>query len=188
LLIVLAETPAFDKPSTEEYGRPAMIFFAVAAPTPGNSTKSFSLAVFKSSLAPEAEELPAAEFEFFGFGVACAASKLELVMPSTNNIPIRTENNLKRDFDIRSSLSADSFEQILRRQIRQLRSSLAKHVFQAGSHGHCLIGQTTAASRASGQNAIEAVRERFGQSGFQMADYNIHHFLGFLRRQTCSPA
>jgi hypothetical protein len=36
-LIVAAETPAFDKSSTEEYGRPAMIFFEVASPTPGNS-------------------------------------------------------------------------------------------------------------------------------------------------------
>jgi len=44
-----AETPAFDKSSTDEYGRPAMIFFAVAGPTPGKLSNSFSLAVFKST-------------------------------------------------------------------------------------------------------------------------------------------
>jgi hypothetical protein len=50
-LIVTADTPAFDNPSTDEYGRPAMIFFAVAGPTPGKLSKSFSLAVFKSIVA-----------------------------------------------------------------------------------------------------------------------------------------
>jgi len=56
-LIVAAETPAFDKSSTEEYGRPAMIFFAVASPTPGNASNCAALALFRStgaSLAPGA--------------------------------------------------------------------------------------------------------------------------------------
>jgi hypothetical protein len=48
-LMVAAETPAFDKSLAEEYGRPETIFFAVAAPTPGNVSKSFSLAVFRST-------------------------------------------------------------------------------------------------------------------------------------------
>jgi copper(I)-binding protein len=48
-LMVAAETPAFDKSLAEEYGRPETIFFAVAAPTPGRVSNSFSLAVFKSS-------------------------------------------------------------------------------------------------------------------------------------------
>lgn len=48
-LIVEAETPAFDRSSTEEYGRPAMIFLAVAAPTPGRLSSSFSLALFRST-------------------------------------------------------------------------------------------------------------------------------------------
>jgi hypothetical protein len=51
-LIVAAETPAFDKSSVEEYGRPEMIFFAVAAPTPGKLSKSCSLALFRSTFAP----------------------------------------------------------------------------------------------------------------------------------------
>jgi len=50
-LIVAAETPAFDKSLAEEYGRPAMIFLAVAAPTPGRSSRSFSLALFRSTFA-----------------------------------------------------------------------------------------------------------------------------------------
>ena len=47
-VIVEAETPAFDKSAAEEYGRPEMIFFAVAVPTPGKVSRSFSLALFKS--------------------------------------------------------------------------------------------------------------------------------------------
>ena len=49
--MVLAERPALDNSSTEENGRAAMIFFAVAGPTPGKLSNSFSLAVFKSTLA-----------------------------------------------------------------------------------------------------------------------------------------
>jgi hypothetical protein len=48
-LIVAAETPAFDKSSAEEYGRPAIIFLAVAVPTPGKLSNSFSLALFRST-------------------------------------------------------------------------------------------------------------------------------------------
>lgn len=54
--IVAAETPAFDKSLTEEYGRPEMIFFAVASPTPGNSFSSAALAVFRSTFAPASLE------------------------------------------------------------------------------------------------------------------------------------
>ena len=50
-LMVAAETPAFDRSSAEEYGRPEMIFLAVAAPTPGRLSNSFSLALFKSTFA-----------------------------------------------------------------------------------------------------------------------------------------
>jgi hypothetical protein len=56
LPIVAADTPAFDKSLTEEYGRPEMIFFAVASPTPGNSFSSAALAVFRSSFAPASLE------------------------------------------------------------------------------------------------------------------------------------
>ncbi|MGB7435492.1 MAG: hypothetical protein WBR26_08545 [Candidatus Acidiferrum sp.] len=54
LPMVAAETPAFAKPSTEVYGRPEMIFFAVASPTPGNSFSSAALALFRSTFAPAA--------------------------------------------------------------------------------------------------------------------------------------
>ena len=61
--MVAAETPAFDKSLAEEYGRPEMIFLAVAAPTPGRVSKSFSLAVFKSTG-------PAGSLEVAGFAEA----------------------------------------------------------------------------------------------------------------------
>ena len=46
---VEAETPALDKSLTVENGRPAMIFLAVAAPTPGKLSRSFSLALLRST-------------------------------------------------------------------------------------------------------------------------------------------
>jgi hypothetical protein len=49
-LMVDADTPAFDRSSIDEYGRPAIIFLAVAGPTPGKLSKSFSLALFRSTL------------------------------------------------------------------------------------------------------------------------------------------
>jgi hypothetical protein len=52
--IVLAGTPAFERSATDPYGRPAMIFFAVAGPTPGRSSSSFSLAALRSTLAADA--------------------------------------------------------------------------------------------------------------------------------------
>ena len=67
-----AERPAFDKSLTDEYGRPAMIFFAVAAPTPGKLSKSFSLAVFKSTFWPGAEGL-GCEIGAEALGLAAAA-------------------------------------------------------------------------------------------------------------------
>src|SRR5579862_7183222 len=54
LSMVLAETPALDRSATDEYGRPAMIFFAVALPTPGSASRSFSVALLMSTLAPAA--------------------------------------------------------------------------------------------------------------------------------------
>ena len=41
LSTVLAETPARERSETDEYGRPAMIFLAVASPTPGRDSRSF---------------------------------------------------------------------------------------------------------------------------------------------------
>ena len=52
-LIVAAEIPDLDRSSTEEYGLPAMIFFAVAAPTPGRASSSFSVAVLRSTFEEE---------------------------------------------------------------------------------------------------------------------------------------
>src|ERR1700693_1142885 len=48
--IVSAETPARDRSDTEEKGLPAMIFFAVAAPTPGRLSRSAWLALLMSIL------------------------------------------------------------------------------------------------------------------------------------------
>lgn len=66
LLIVAAETPAFDKSLTDEYGRPAMIFLAVASPTPGRSLSWAALALFRSTGAPEALD----ELDALGFAAA----------------------------------------------------------------------------------------------------------------------
>src|SRR5262252_5336013 len=49
LSIVLADTPAFERSATDEYGRPSMIFLAVASPTPGNASSSCWVAVFRST-------------------------------------------------------------------------------------------------------------------------------------------
>src|SRR5262245_65066876 len=45
--IVFFGTPALDKSATDAYGRPAMIFLAVAGPTPGNASRSDSDAVLR---------------------------------------------------------------------------------------------------------------------------------------------
>jgi hypothetical protein len=42
-------TPALDRSDTDEYGRPAIIFLAVAGPTPGSVSSCFSDAVFRST-------------------------------------------------------------------------------------------------------------------------------------------
>lgn len=49
--MVAAETPALDKSLVEEYGRPPMIFLAVAAPTPGKLSNCCSVALFRSTFA-----------------------------------------------------------------------------------------------------------------------------------------
>jgi len=56
LSIVLLDTPAFDRSSTDAYGRPSMIFFAVALPTPGSASICSAEAVFRST-GPEAAAL-----------------------------------------------------------------------------------------------------------------------------------
>jgi hypothetical protein len=48
-LMVLSGTLALDKSDTDEYGRPATIFFANAGPIPGRSTNSCSDAVLRST-------------------------------------------------------------------------------------------------------------------------------------------
>src|SRR5712691_4876327 len=49
LEIVEAGTPALLRSSTEPYGRPAMIFLAVASPTPGSASSSCWEAVLRST-------------------------------------------------------------------------------------------------------------------------------------------
>lgn len=69
--IFFAESPAFERSFTEAYGRAAIILLAVAGPTPGKSSISFSLAVFKSTLAPDDDVAVASDFaapDFASFG------------------------------------------------------------------------------------------------------------------------
>src|SRR5205085_12134511 len=47
--MVRAGTPARARSLTDAYGRPAMIFFAVAAPMPGSPSRSAWLAVLRST-------------------------------------------------------------------------------------------------------------------------------------------
>jgi hypothetical protein len=49
LSIVLCGNPAFERSLTDEYGRPSMIFFAYALPTPGRASSSSWVAVFRST-------------------------------------------------------------------------------------------------------------------------------------------
>lgn len=58
--IVDDETPARERSPTAEYGRPAMIFLAVAAPTPGSASRSFWEAVLRSTWPPVAPVFGAA--------------------------------------------------------------------------------------------------------------------------------
>ena len=49
--MVFFGTPALARSATDVYGRPAMIFFAVAGPTPGSATRSDSDAVLRLTTA-----------------------------------------------------------------------------------------------------------------------------------------
>jgi hypothetical protein len=81
--MVAAETPALDKSLAEEYGLPETIFLAVAGPTPGKSSRSFSLAVFKSTGAEGALEaagfVEAAVLVTVDFAGAAAGAELPKV-------------------------------------------------------------------------------------------------------------
>src|SRR3954470_2885507 len=71
--MVAPVTPAFVRSAADVYGRPAMIFFAVAGPTPGSASRSFSDAVFKST-GPEAVAGAGAGFAAAAVGRAGAAA------------------------------------------------------------------------------------------------------------------
>ena len=60
--IVFAGTPAFDKSLTDEKGRAAMIFFAVAGPTPGSDSSWDWEAALRSIFAPPADACFAEEW------------------------------------------------------------------------------------------------------------------------------
>src|SRR5690242_8031767 len=47
--VVRADTPARPRSATDEYGRPAMIFFAVAAPIPGSASNCACVALLRST-------------------------------------------------------------------------------------------------------------------------------------------
>jgi hypothetical protein len=71
--IVFFGTPALARSVTDAYGRPAMIFLAVAAPTPGSASSSPSDAVFRltGAAAPAA---PCAAGRGVFAGPACSAN------------------------------------------------------------------------------------------------------------------
>src|SRR5262249_52023851 len=56
LAMVALGTPAFSRSVTALYGRPAMIFFAVASPTAGRALSSSGVAVLRSTFFPVAAE------------------------------------------------------------------------------------------------------------------------------------
>jgi len=102
---VTAAMPAFDRSATDEYGRPAMIFLAVAAPTPGSASRSFSLAVFKSTFAADEAALLANELDdFFWDWAACA---VEAAAPQIKSATENQSTILATVAFIESSLSPD---------------------------------------------------------------------------------
>src|SRR6266852_3492104 len=58
LSIAFAERPAFERSSTELYGRFETIFAAVAFPTPGSPSSSFSEALLRSTLPVDFDAAP----------------------------------------------------------------------------------------------------------------------------------
>lgn len=117
-LMVLAETPAFDNSSIEEYGRPAMIFFAVTGPTPGKLSKSFSLAVFKSTLALVFVEVAAAAYGVLAFLLfVCWANEQKVRTPHANTVVDKRRTTPVRDIFTRSSFCAAFGRPILCNQV-----------------------------------------------------------------------
>lgn len=134
-LIVAAEMPAFDKSLTEEYGRPAMIFFAVADPTPGRLSKSFSLAVFKSTFAVVSDgfvELAVAGFGVFVFLDVWAAETPAVRTLNATNATVKQRKILIFDFVIPFSFCAALRKLTLVRLVccvlEKLFRLLAKHI------------------------------------------------------------
>src|SRR5262245_58786904 len=79
LSIVFLDTPALERSSTAEYGRPAMIFLAVASPTPGSFSSSFWVAVLRSILAVAAALLADCAHGTAGFSQPAATSSARLM-------------------------------------------------------------------------------------------------------------
>src|SRR5262249_15756594 len=82
LEMVFSERPALEKSETELYGRPAMIFFAVASPTPGSSSRSFWEAVFRSTrafLGPAAQAVPSKARKTRASAVSQGKNRIRLV-------------------------------------------------------------------------------------------------------------
>ncbi len=74
LSIVLLDTPALERSATEPYGRPAMILPAVAFPTPGSPSSSFSLAVLRSMSAPPLAVVAAVSWVFVSLALVVFVS------------------------------------------------------------------------------------------------------------------
>src|SRR5262244_3054555 len=82
LEMVFSERPALERSETELYGRPAMIFFAVASPTPGSSSRSFWEAVFRSTrafLGPAAQAVPSKARKTRASAVSQGKNRIRLV-------------------------------------------------------------------------------------------------------------
>jgi hypothetical protein len=71
-----------------------MIFFAVAAPTPGKLSKSFALAVFKSTLAAFVEPVVFVDEVFV---LVWAAETLEPVIPHASTAANKQRKSVLRD-------------------------------------------------------------------------------------------
>lgn len=117
-----------------------MIFFAVAEPTPGKLSNSFSLAVFKSTFAFVALDFE----ELFGCRDVWAQETPSLDKLNTNRVTAKQRKALAHDFFIPSSSSAAPHKPISARLTSRVPETLfcllAKHAAEPGCHRLHFIG------------------------------------------------
>jgi hypothetical protein len=98
-----------------------MIFFAVAGPTPGKLSNSFSLAVFKSTLAlvvAAFAELAVDSFGGLDFLLVWPAKMLEVITPHANTVANNRRKPTAPDILIQFSFCVALFESIRVRIVR----------------------------------------------------------------------